>query len=89
MGGWDKDNFTKGSNNGIFEMEGIKFGIRICFEIRFPEFFRELYKRNTDINLVLFYDVADIDDNERYNMISVPCGDGIRIISQKAAKSME
>ena len=67
--GWDKDNFTKGSNNGIFEMEGIKFGIRICFEIRFPEFFRELYKRNTDINLVLFYDVADIDDNERYNMI--------------------
>ena len=52
--GWDKDNFTKGSNNGIFEMEGIKFGIRICFEIRFPEFFRELYKRNTDINLVLF-----------------------------------
>lgn len=67
--GWDKDNFTKGSNNGIFEMEGILFGIRICFEIRFPEFFRELYKRNTDINLVLFYDVADIDDNERYNMI--------------------
>ena len=45
------------------------FGIRICFEIRFPEFFRELYKRNTDINVVLFYDVADTDDKERYSMI--------------------
>ena len=67
--GWDKDNFAKGSKDGIFEMEGIKFGIRICFEIRFPEFFRELYKRNTDIDLVLFYDVADIDDKERYDLI--------------------
>ncbi len=67
--GWDKDNFTQGTTDGIFEIEGIRFGIRICFEIRFPEFFRELYGSKTDINLVLFYDVADIDDNERYNMI--------------------
>ena len=67
--GWDRDNFAKGSHDGIFEMEGIRFGIRICFEIRFPEFFRELYKRKTDINLVLFYDVADTDDKERYDLI--------------------
>ena len=67
--GWDKDNFAKGTKDGIFEMEGIRFGIRICFEIRFPEFFRELYKRNTDIDLVLFYDVADIDDRKRYDLI--------------------
>lgn len=67
--GWDKDNFAKGGNDGIFEMEGIKFGIRICFEIRFPEFFRELYKRKTDIDVVMFYDVADIDDKERYALI--------------------
>lgn len=67
--GWDKDNFTQGNSDGIFEMEGILFGIRICFEIRFPEYFRELYKCKTDINLVLFYDVADMEDNERYNMI--------------------
>lgn len=67
--GWDQDNFTQGSSDGIFETEGIRFGIRICFEIRFPEFFRELYKSKTDVNLVLFYDVADTDDPERYNMI--------------------
>lgn len=67
--GWDKDNFMQGSSDGIFEMQGILFGIRICFEIRFPEFFRELYKCKTDINLVLFYDVADMEDSERYSMI--------------------
>ena len=67
--GWDRENFAKGSHDGIFEMEGIRFGIRICFEIRFPELFRELYRRKTDINLVLFYDVADTDDKERYDLI--------------------
>lgn len=50
--GWDNDNFTKGNSDGIFEMDGIVFGIRICFEIRFPEFFRELYKKNTDVNVI-------------------------------------
>lgn len=67
--GWDNDNFTKGNSDGIFEMDGIVFGIRICFEIRFPEFFRELYKKNTDVNVILFYDVSDTDDKERYSMI--------------------
>lgn len=67
--GWDNDNFTQGSNDGVFEINGVRFGIRICFEIRFPEYFRELYRRETDINLILFYDVSDYDDIERYNMI--------------------
>ena len=46
--GWDNDNFAKGNSDGIVEIDGVVFGIRICFEIRFPEFFREFYKRNTD-----------------------------------------
>lgn len=67
--GWDRDNFTEGQNEGIFEIGDITIGVRICFEIRFPEYFRELYKRRTDLNVVLFYDVSDVDDHERYNMI--------------------
>lgn len=35
----------------------------------FPEYFRELYKENTDLNIVLFYDRADYDDLTRYNLI--------------------
>ena len=67
--GYDKDNFCEGKNSGVFVIDGIKIGIRICFEIRFPEFFRELYKEKTELNLVLFYDVSDKDDIERYELI--------------------
>lgn len=67
--GWDKENFTEGTSNGLVEIDGIRIGFRICFEVRFPEYFRELYKAKTDVNLVLFYDVTDNDDIDRYNMI--------------------
>ena len=67
--GWDEDNFAPGDENGIYEIDGIKIGVRICFEVRFPEYFRELYRENTDLDIVLFYDVADIEDETRYQMI--------------------
>ena len=67
--GWDRDNFTVEDGNGIFEIDGWKIGVRICFEVRFPEFFRELYNEHTDLNIIMFYDVADFDDKERYELI--------------------
>lgn len=67
--GWDEDNFAPGGENGIYEIHGLKIGVRICFEVRFPEYFRELYRGNTDLNIVLFYDVADKEDESRYQMI--------------------
>ncbi len=67
--GWDRDNFSRGRENGIVQIEDWKIGIRICFEVRFPEFFRELYKAQTDLNVIIFYDVSDADDISRYEMI--------------------
>ncbi len=67
--GMDKDNFSEGNKDGIIVIDGIKIGIRICFEVRFPESFRELYRENTALNIILFYDVADSDDIERYELI--------------------
>ena len=67
--GWDRDNFVPGNCSGIFEFEQMKFGVRLCYEIRFPEYFRELYKAHTDLNIVLFHDVAAEDDQERYDLI--------------------
>ena len=52
--GWDRDNFCVGSENGIFEIDGCKIGVRICFEVRFPEFFRELYMDRTRQHLRLY-----------------------------------
>ena len=67
--GWDSDNFTTGSKSGIFKVDDIKIGVRICFEVRFPEYFRELFEEQTALNIIMFYDVADKDDIERYEMI--------------------
>lgn len=67
--GWDADNFSPSDARGIFEIDGLRIGVRICFEVRFPEYFRELYKERTDLNVILFYDVADQDNIERYELI--------------------
>ena len=67
--GWDEENFSAGDETGIFEIAGFRIGVRICYEIRFPEYFRQLYLENTDLNIVLFYDVSDDEDEERYQLI--------------------
>ncbi|MBR5937143.1 MAG: carbon-nitrogen hydrolase family protein [Clostridiales bacterium] len=67
--GWDRDNFSEGNDPGIISYKGFKIGVRICFEIRFPEYFRELYKEQTDFDCVLFYDRSDVEDPGRYSML--------------------
>lgn len=67
--GWDMDNFTEGDNSGIFEIEGLKIGLRICFEVRFPEYFRELYKTKADLAVVSFCDISSDENTNRYELI--------------------
>ena len=67
--GYDSDNFERGNTDGIFEIKDNKVGVRICFEARFPEYFRELYKANTDLDIVIFYAVSDFDDKEKYDVL--------------------
>lgn len=67
--GWDRENFCEGCDSGVFEVDNLKVGIRICYEIRFPEFFRELYRAQTDLNIMLFFDETDNVDLDRYSLI--------------------
>lgn len=67
--GWDAEHFTPGSEPGVWEIGGLRVGVRICYEVRFPEYFRELYRARTDLNLLLFCDVSDVDDPARYDLI--------------------
>lgn len=67
--GWDTDNFKKGSNNGIYLIDGVKIGVRICYEVRFPEYFRELFKSHVELVFVCFCDVSDTENEDRYNII--------------------
>lgn len=67
--GWDSDNFDKHYNPGIFKIDGIKIGFRICFDVRFPESFRELYLNKVDLCFVSFSDTADTDNRIRYDIM--------------------
>jgi len=68
--GWDLDHFKMGKeDSGIVVIDGFRIGVRICYEIRFPEFFRELYRHQADCAAVLFCDESDEDLPERYDLI--------------------
>ena len=67
--GWDAENFKPGRETGVFRIGEYRIGVRICYEVRFPEYYRELYRAGTDLNITLFYDVSDTEDAERYHMI--------------------
>ncbi len=64
--GWDCENFTHGARSGVFEADGVRMGVRICFDVRFPELFRELYSAGCELCVVLFSDTAENPDTERY-----------------------
>jgi predicted amidohydrolase len=57
--GWDTQNFVPGDAPGVFEVDGIRVGMRICYEIRFPEYFRELFRQQVDLALVALANVGD------------------------------
>lgn len=68
--GWDADHFSPGADeSGIVEIDGYRIGVRICYEIRFPEYFRELFRQQTDCAVVLFCDQSQEDSKERYDLI--------------------
>lgn len=67
--GWDRDNFSQGNDIGIYSIDGIKIGIRICFEVRFPEYFRELFRNQVDLCLISFADIGKPEQKEKLNII--------------------
>lgn len=68
--GWDCSNYSRGEKRGIFEIDGIKIGFRICFDVRFPESFRELYQENVDLCFVSFSDTDKYENPTRYSLIT-------------------
>ena len=62
--GWDLNHFEKGSSRGVFDIDGVKVGLRICFEIRFPEYFRELFSERVELCFISFSDVAETTSHQ-------------------------
>lgn len=45
----ESENTVPGEKHGLFELEGIKIGVGICVDLRYPEYFRELAKQGVEI----------------------------------------
>lgn len=67
--GWDRDNFRPGDERGIYTIDKVKVGLRICYEVRFPEYFRELFREKVDLACVSFCDVGKEPNPNRYELI--------------------
>lgn len=68
--GWDADNFAPGNGGGIFSLDGMKIGLRICFDVRFPELFRPLFRERVSLCIMPFSDTADKAFPERRQIIT-------------------
>jgi predicted amidohydrolase len=51
----DVDNYTAGDRFVNFELKGVKCSLLICFDLRFPEVYRELYKQRVQFVFQSFY----------------------------------
>ncbi len=45
----ESDVYSKGRNLVDFNLNGFHFGMTVCFDLRFPELFREYFKRGVNI----------------------------------------
>ncbi|MCB2179768.1 carbon-nitrogen hydrolase family protein [bacterium] len=67
--GWDVANFIPGENSGIFEIDGLPVAFRICFDVRFPETFRDCFMAGVPLCFVSFCDVENEPNPERYDRL--------------------
>ena len=56
----DLGNYTAGDRFVNFEIHGVKCSLLICFDLRFPELYRELYKQGVQCVFQSFYNARQI-----------------------------
>jgi omega-amidase len=61
MYGDDVANYSVGARDGAAEIDGVRTGLRICYEFRFPEYFREMLLAQADL-VVMGFSMVGTDD---------------------------
>ena len=59
----DLDFFSPGDHFVNFDINGVNCGLLICYDIRFPELYRQYRERNTDIIFQSFYNARQGKDS--------------------------
>lgn len=51
----DLQHFSAGDHPVVFEVNGVRCGVLICFDVRFPELYRDYCRKNVDVIFQSFY----------------------------------
>jgi omega-amidase len=92
--GWDIQNYVLGDAHGVYEVNGVRVGLRICYEARFPEYFRELFRKQTDLALVALANVGDAShrgqtDVYRSHLVSRASENAMWVLSANSASRVQ
>ncbi len=93
MYGADQEHYRPGNNAGKAALvRGIRVGLRICFEFRFPEYFRELLRARVHIGLMGFSMVGP-DDRKlpvaRAHIMSRAAENGIWLVAANSISRVQ
>lgn len=87
--GWDSDNFRRGAGaGGVHLVDGIRVGLRICYEVRFPEYFRELFNRRVELAVLSSADVGEVPqkyDVMRAHLVTRASENGMYVLAANSS----
>jgi predicted amidohydrolase len=93
MYGDDARHYAPGSEaGGLHTVEGIRTGLRICYEFRFPEYFRELLAARAALGLVAFSMVGPTPAKRpvaRAHLVSRAAENGLWLLSANSVSQAQ
>ena len=68
----DLKHYSPGSAFTVFDVDGVRCGLLICHDYRYPELFREYKRRGVQLMLVSFHNAGMTADRDEHYLMSVP-----------------
>lgn len=84
MYGDDTRHYRPGTGFSLYRVNGIRIGLRICYEFRFPEYFRELLCARADLAVMGFCMNGDDDrkfDAARAQLVARAAENGLYLLA--------